>query len=152
MGETTKIEWCDHTASPWYGCAHVHAGCDHCFAEAMAKRNPATLGTWGEGGARVQSKSFAANCRKWNKQANEHGVIESVFPSLCDPFEDHPALVPWRKEMFDVIDECQNPSGRKTFGGCGKPDGIPANPIVGMCGWEHLSAIRRLRTRWSPNC
>lgn len=106
MGANTKIEWTDHTASPWHGCAKVHAGCDHCYAEAMSVRNPGTLGVWGESGVRVKSKSFISNLRKWNLQGEKEGRVISVFPSLCDPFEDRPELVPWRQEMFAVADEC----------------------------------------------
>lgn len=102
----TSIEWCDHTASPWYGCTEVHAGCDNCYARELAKWNPSTLGVWGDDGTRVKSKSFIRNLRLWNKQAAQAGRIASVFPSLCDPFEDRPELEPWRREMFDVIDEC----------------------------------------------
>lgn len=90
MAENSKIEWCTHSASPWHGCQHAgdHPGCQRCYAEAMAKRNPKTLGVWGPNGTRVVSKSFAANCRRWNKQAEAAGVRQSVFPSICDPFED----------------------------------------------------------------
>ena len=88
MSEKTKIEWTDHTASPWHGCAEVHAGCDHCYARTMAKRNPGTLGVWGPEGTRVRSASFDANCRRWNRAAEKAGERASVFPSICDPFED----------------------------------------------------------------
>lgn len=108
MTQNTKIEWCDHTASPWYGCAHVHAGCDHCYAEALAKRSPNTLGVWGNDGTRVRSRSFLAQLLKWDAAAWRAGKIVNVFPSLCDPFEDRPELDSWRREMFDVIDECPN--------------------------------------------
>ncbi len=106
MGDTTKIEWADHSASPWYGCAnatytdadgneHGHPGCGRCYAETMAKRNPATLGVWGTDGTRVRSASFWDNCRRWNKQAEKAGVVASVFPSICDPFED------WQGPILD---------------------------------------------------
>lgn len=95
MSETTGIEWADHTASPWYGCAHAtlqdgneHPGCLNCYAERMAKRNPVILGQWGPDGTRVVSKSFAENCRRWNKAAQRDGVRRRVFPSFCDPFEE----------------------------------------------------------------
>ena len=117
MGDTTKIEWADHTASPWYGCSHAvlsdgvdHPGCANCYAEAMAKRNPAILGVWGTEGTRVKSKSFSRSCEAWNKQAERDGVRGSVFPSLCDPFESLEAwdgpLNSWRAGLFDVIDNC----------------------------------------------
>lgn len=108
MAENTKIEWCDHSASPWYGCTKVAIGCLHCFAETLSRRNPGTLGVWGDNGTRVKSKSFVANIRKWDRLAKKNGEFVTVFPSLCDPFEDRPELEPWRAEMFRVIDECQN--------------------------------------------
>jgi protein gp37 len=73
----------------------------------MSSRNPHTLGVWGTGGVRVKSKSFIANLRKWNREAQAAGKVVSVFPSLCDPFEDRPELEPWRQEMFAMLDECQ---------------------------------------------
>jgi protein gp37 len=106
MGAATKIEWCDHTASPWHGCTKVATGCLNCYAEKMSIRNPSTLGVWGENGVRVKSKSFIKNLRKWNKEAEAAGKPVTVFPSICDPFEDRPELVPWRQEMFAVADEC----------------------------------------------
>lgn len=115
MGADTKIQWCDHSASPWYGCEHAllpdgaeHPGCANCYAETMSKRNPGTLGEWGADGVRVRSKSFLANCYAWNKKAKAEGRIASVFPSLCDPFEDRPELEPWRLDMFTMIDACTN--------------------------------------------
>ena len=106
MGENSKIEWCDHTASPWHGCEKVAAGCDNCYAAQLSLRNPGTLGIWGPDGVRVKSKSFAKNLRLWNSQAEKSGNRVTVFPSLCDPFEDRPELVAWRNEMFAVSDEC----------------------------------------------
>lgn len=115
MAENSKIEWCDHSSSPWHGCQHaetpdgqVHPGCLNCYAELGAKRNPKTLGEWGPEGTRIKSKSFIRNLRLWNKQAANEGRRVTVFPSICDPFEDRPELVPWRQEMFAVIDECPN--------------------------------------------
>ena len=116
MAENSAIEWTDHTASPWHGCSERtfdgeipdHPGCDHCYARQFSLRNPAVLGVWGEQGVRVKSKSFVKNLRSWQRSAARRGVIESVFPSICDPFEDRPELEPWRREMFQVIDECPN--------------------------------------------
>lgn len=115
MGANTKIGWTKFSASPWHGCAHKieetgrsHPGCDHCYAEAFSPRNPGTLGVWGDDGTRVKSKSFADKCYEWNANAKRANRIDSVFPSICDPFEDRPELVPWRQEMFEVIDKCQS--------------------------------------------
>lgn len=35
---STKIEWCDETWNPVVGCSHASPGCDHCYAERMARR------------------------------------------------------------------------------------------------------------------
>ena len=120
MAADTKIQWTDHSASPWHGCAHAsytdaagddhpHVGCLRCYAEKGALRNPSTLGVWGDKGTRVRSASFWDNCRRWNKQAEadyqrwQHAVENfqggeydqlapfhrpTVFPSICDPFEE----------------------------------------------------------------
>ncbi len=106
MSDTTKIQWTNRTASPWYGCAHAlytdasgnehaHQGCLSCYAEKMAKRNPGTLGKWGKSGTRIMSASFHDKCRKWNRRAEAAGVRATVFPSICDPFED------WNGRILD---------------------------------------------------
>ena len=38
MGAKTSIEWTQSTWNPITGCDHVSNGCDHCYAERMAKR------------------------------------------------------------------------------------------------------------------
>lgn len=156
MAETTKIQWCDHTASPWHGCSRVHAGCDNCYAEKQAKRNPGVLGIWGDDGTRVRSKSFAKNCKAWNQSAAERGVVESVFPSICDPFEDRPELVDWRLDMFGVIDECPNlrfllltkrPENIARFWGHGRSESEPMrrdNVWLGTSVSDQVTADRML--------
>jgi protein gp37 len=45
---------------------------------------------------------------RWNKEALKTGERPKVFcMSLGDVFEDHPALPPWRVELFERIDRCQ---------------------------------------------
>ncbi len=38
MGTKTGIEWTDATWNPVTGCTKVSAGCDHCYAETLARR------------------------------------------------------------------------------------------------------------------
>lgn len=108
MGTNTAIEWADHTWSPVRGCDQVSPGCDHCYAMAMAKRNPKTLGVWGEEGTRV----FATNAqyvdlpRKWDKAAREAGRVDTVFVnSISDTFEDSPLQLQNHKGEPLWIDE-----------------------------------------------
>ena len=118
MAERTSIEWTStampdgtvipgSTFNPWRGCQHAtlpdgtaHPGCDHCYAEAMSKRNPATLGIWGEGGTRVVAAETQWRLPiKWNAAAEKDGVRRKVFcASLADVFED------WRGPLVAKAD------------------------------------------------
>lgn len=46
--DNTKIEWCDATWNPLYGCTRVSEGCRNCYAEGLAARFHKP-GQWGEG-------------------------------------------------------------------------------------------------------
>lgn len=112
MAENSAIEWTTHTFNPWRGCEHAGPGCDHCYAEAMAKRNPGTLGTWGDNGTRVVGgEPYWRLPLKWNEaaaciqsfdcSAGDHSdacpqkIRPRVFcASLADVFED------WGGVMF----------------------------------------------------
>jgi protein gp37 len=37
MGDRTGIEWTDATWNPMTGCTKISAGCDHCYAETVAR-------------------------------------------------------------------------------------------------------------------
>ena len=58
MSEKNNISWCDSTASPWFGCTEISAGCANCYArELTLKRKWAG---WGDKSPRVRSKGFEA--------------------------------------------------------------------------------------------
>lgn len=96
--ENSKIEWTDHTFSPWRGCTKIAEGCRFCYADAMSARNPGTLGVWGPNGKRVvAAESYWKLPLKWDRQAAKDGVRRKVFcGSLMDIFED------WTGPMHDV--------------------------------------------------
>ena len=123
MGETTKIQWADHTFNPWRGCTKVAPGCANCYAEKQSHRNPSTLGVWGDHGTRVvASESMWKQPLKWNAAAKKDGVRRRVFcASLADVFEgwrgamdvgekwpgltvDGLRMADVRSRLFDVID------------------------------------------------
>lgn len=104
MGADTNIEWCDHSWSPWRGCTKVSAGCAHCYAETLSKRNPAVLGQWGKGKPRVKAKNWNEP-RKWNNRVFA-GVV-TVFPSLCDWLDDE-VPVEWLAEFLQLIHDTPN--------------------------------------------
>lgn len=101
MSDVTKIQWADHTWSPWFGCAKVSAGCTNCYAEADNARYKRNGGGWGKGAPRVLSKGWDKP-RKWNRAAEKAQRRERVFPSLCDPW-DQEVAEQWRVALFDLI-------------------------------------------------
>ena len=108
MGETTGIGWTDHTASPWWGCLKVSPGCEHCFAETLAVTRR-KLPVWGPSSTTERKRIASAipNMVKWNKAAKRDGVRRKMFvASMCDVFESHPQVAPWRAEALDVIAQC----------------------------------------------
>lgn len=101
MADRTKISWVDRTWSPWFGCQKVGPACDHCYAEGWAKRSG--IVGWGPGEPRrLASPAYWKRPEKWNAEAAAAGIRDSVFPSLCDPFDN--AVDPvWRLAFFDLI-------------------------------------------------
>lgn len=84
MGEQTEIAWTDATFNPWWGCTRIDPACEHCYAEAWAKRTGTTR--WGPTAPR---RTFGAahweEPVKWNRKAAKAGERMRVFcGSMCD--------------------------------------------------------------------
>jgi len=108
MGQNSKIEWCDHTFSPWWGCTKVSDGCKNCYAEGVAKRFGNDC--WGVNGKRrMMSEAYWRQPLKWNREAEAAGVRRRVFcASMADVFEDRPELIAPRQRLFELIDATPN--------------------------------------------
>lgn len=104
MGQTTAISWTDHTFNPWWGCARVSPGCQHCYAESFAKRTGHDV--WGVGGERrTFGDKHWAEPLKWNRAAEAAGRPSLVFcASMADVFEDRDDLIPHRERLYDLIE------------------------------------------------
>jgi protein gp37 len=104
MGQTTGIQWTDHTFNPWWGCEKVSPACDHCYAEALAKRYG--HGVWGGGAPRrFFGDKHWAEPLKWNRAAATAGIRRRVFcASMADVFEDRPDVAADRARLFRLID------------------------------------------------
>ena len=103
MAENTKIEWADHTFSPWMGCTKVSPACDNCYAETLMDKRMGKV-VWGAGQPRVRTGVKNWNLPlKWNREAERTGVRPRVFcASLADVFDN--AVDPqWREDLFDLI-------------------------------------------------
>ena len=89
MGAVTKIEWCDHTFNPWWGCTQVSPLCDHCYAMMLEARWHKRA-HWGPGAPR---RYFGgAHWREpltWQHAAQAEGRRHSVFcASMADVFDN----------------------------------------------------------------
>lgn len=105
MAENSKIEWCRHTMNPWRGCTKVSEGCRFCYAETMSKRNPKSLGIWGNNGTRVvASEAGWRDVLKWDRAAEQAGERHRVFcASMADVCEDRDDLIEPRAKLIRTI-------------------------------------------------
>lgn len=104
MADKTLIAWTDRTFNPWLGCTKVSAGCDHCYAETLA-RNRMGLSIWGPGANRnVTSANYWKQPLRWNAEAERAGQRLRVFcGSMCDWAEKHPVADATRPRLWDLI-------------------------------------------------
>lgn len=107
MAEFSKIEWTDHTFNPWTGCTNVSPGCDHCYAEAWAKRSGQVR--WGNSPRKRTTSAYWRQPARWSENAGafafKHGRRQRVFcASLADVF-DNQVPEAWRSDLFDCIRE-----------------------------------------------
>jgi protein gp37 len=106
MGVNSNIEWTNHTFNPWWGCAKVSPGCDHCYAEALGNR----FGTpWGVDAERREfGEKHWDEPRKWNAKAAAAGERHRVFcASMADVFDKNAPLGA-RERLWKLIDETPN--------------------------------------------
>jgi len=111
MGEHSNIGWTDHTFNPWWGCTNVSPGCDHCYAQSLAKVY--APGNWGkDAGRRLLSAKHWKEPLRWNRRAAARGVRERVFcGSMCDILDTWPreidsrTLDGERRRLWSLIEE-----------------------------------------------
>ena len=105
MARDSRIEWTDHTFNPWWGCTKVSPACDHCYAEAWAKR--VGLDIWSAGRPRrFLSDAYWRQPQRWNAAAEENGRPARVFcASMADVFEWKQGLSRWRERLWRLIED-----------------------------------------------
>ncbi len=121
--KNTKIGYCDHTFSPWYGCTKTSPGCDHCFAERWAKRFG--MCEWGPGKPRrLASEAKWREPLQWEREAVRGAkpnwecidaagvpaqmiVHPRVLVDLCD-WLDPEVPVEWLRRFRDLIRSTPN--------------------------------------------
>ncbi len=108
MGANSSIEWTTHTFNPWWGCTKVSPACDHCYAEALAKRRG--FQAWGPGAPiRLLSDAHWREPLKWNAAAIEASERPRVFcASMADVFEGRNEHAQLRERLWRLIDKTPN--------------------------------------------
>lgn len=108
MGESSKIEWTDHTFNPWIGCTKVSPACDGCYAENLMAHRYHRV-EWGAGEDRKRTSD--ANWRKpltWDKAAAGKAEPTFVFcASLADVFDNEVDPL-WRDDLFRLVELTPN--------------------------------------------
>lgn len=109
----TKIEWADHSWSPWIGCTKVSPGCANCYAENLMDKRMKRV-NWGLGHPRKRtSKAYWNQPLKWQNQFGESYGVElmhppiTVFPSLCD-WLDPEVPIEWLADFLALIRRTPN--------------------------------------------
>lgn len=114
MAENSKIEWTDSTVNFWWGCTKVGPGCDHCYAEAWAKR---TGLAWGVDAPRRKIKGAVKLLYKLHNGASwwaaDHYIGKTVptphrrvfIQSMSDLF-DTEVPIEWFAEAWHHIGRC----------------------------------------------
>lgn len=97
MVANSAISWTDHTWNPWIGCTKVSPACDHCYAEAWAKRYGRA--EWGDHPRQRTSANTWRQPHKWNRETPGAFVF---CASLADIF-DNQVDPQWRADAFDVM-------------------------------------------------
>lgn len=160
MAKNTKIEWADHTFNPWYGCSKVSPACDHCYAEAWAKRSG--LVQWGPSEDRRRSSD--ANWKlplKWDAEAERLGVAQSVFCASLGDWADNAVPAQWRFDLADLILRTQWLNWlllTKRIGNAAAmlaemfPEGLPSNVRIGATIANQEEADRDIPKLLALNC
>lgn len=154
----SKIEWCDFTHNPWWGCARVSPGCVHCYADTTATR-------WGHntlwrrhGPRRVMSDQYWRQPLGWDRAAAQGGPTRVFCASMADVFEASPEPEvrafqdKERARLWDLIEATpnltwmlltkrpQNVLGMAPWG----RDGWPGNVWVGTSVEDQQRAAERI--------
>ena len=98
----TKIEWSDDTWNPVGGCTHASPGCDHCYAEKMARRlkgmgHPVYVDVVGETGWNGNMSIAPPGHKVWTQLKRWKKPRKVFVGSMCDLFHENRTMQGMRK-------------------------------------------------------
>lgn len=134
MGKNTKIEWCDHSFSSWWGCTRVSPGCAHCYAAELGNRFGVK---WGSGEPRrLSSEKVWAGPVAWNKSAQQSGKRIRVFCGSMMDWADEEAPAGARTRLWSLI---RNTKSIDWLMLTKRPENVPdLLPHDWRGGWDHV--------------
>jgi protein gp37 len=103
MGQTSTIEWTDSTWNPIVGCRKVSAGCQHCYAERMAKRLAAMATAAIDAGQNAGKK--AAYLQVINRFGRWNGDVFLDYVAVDEPLRWNAPRVIFVNSMSDLFHE-----------------------------------------------
>ena len=108
MGIVTKIEWCDHTFNPWWGCTQVSPLCERCYAMMLDARWFGRTHWGSHAPRRYFDDAHWRQPLKWDRMAQAAGQRRRVFcASMADVFDKRwPAGV--RPRLWGLIRRTPN--------------------------------------------
>jgi protein gp37 len=150
MADKTAIEWADATFNPWVGCTKVSPACDHCYAEAWAKRTGHPE-LW-QGERRQTSAAYWLKPLKWDREAAASGLRRRVFCASLADWLDNQVPYAWRLDLGILIERTPNldwlllTKRPQNFDKCSPwaPGDIPSNVWLGTTTENQEEADRRI--------
>lgn len=108
MGSNTAIAWADHTFNPWWGCSKIRRACEHCYAEAFARR--VCLDVFGrDKPRRLFGDAHWDEPLTWDRAAAKAHRRARVFcMSMGDLFEPRDDLNSPRARVFELMRRTTN--------------------------------------------
>lgn len=143
----TKIEWTESVWNPVVGCSKVSRGCDHCYAERMAKRLVAMAKAARERG---DDPGRAANYEKvLTPQGRWNGKAFMDWDALREPYSWRQPRVVFVNSMSDPFHENVSTDFIKAM--FGVMNGCPAHTFQVLTKRPERAAALSAELKWTSN-
>jgi protein gp37 len=156
----SRIEWCDDTVNPWWGCEKVSPACRFCYAEALDARNLHGDGFhWGSGAPRrFRVEKALHELERSIRRATREDRVRRVFvASMADVFEDRAdvadarlAFLTGARGLAESWRATRDLAADALGYGPQDPDGPPPIRLLLLTKRPHVMAAWAARHGWEP--
>jgi protein gp37 len=102
MSAKSRIEWCDHSFAPWFGCTRIDRECELCYAEDFTVRRFHLAG-WDNSPRKRAAASTWKKVLTWQRAAATEGLRRRIFCSHYSDVFDNQAPDEWRADLWALI-------------------------------------------------